>query len=73
MVDMFIYRNPEDQEKDDAEQEFGQGSLETIEGGADKWGEGDASWTEGGNQTGDWGAAPVDNQQNWAETTSDWN
>merc|ERR1712232_794931 len=72
MVDMFIYRNPEEQEKDEAEQEFGQGQIESIDGGADTWNEPESNWPgdNAGAQTGDWGAPQTSEPQTWADTTS---
>mmetsp|Transcript_22101 Transcript_22101/g.28223 ORF Transcript_22101/g.28223 Transcript_22101/m.28223 type:complete len:274 (-) Transcript_22101:48-869(-) len=72
MVDMFIYRNPEEQEKEQTEevsfaaQGFG---PEAIEGG-ESWGEpsAPAEWDSGATAGGDWGADA--SNENWADTSA---
>merc|ERR1711879_306447 len=79
MIDMFIYRNPEDQEKEEAEQEdsfAAQGfGPETIEG-EDNWSgnAAPADWGATGAAGGDWGEQGAGNDS-WADasaTTASW-
>jgi len=75
MVDMFIYRNPEEQEKDEAaaaEESFAQGGFgpEAVEGGDESWGDAKpADWDSSANAAGDWGEA---SNETWADTNAEW-
>jgi len=76
MVDMFIYRNPEEQEKDEsmlAEENFAQKGFgpESVEGGDDSWADAKApaDWDASANAAGDWGEAST---ENWADANTEW-
>merc|ERR1712244_188023 len=56
MIDMFIYRNPEEQEKDEAAQEaFSSFGPEAIEGGDQSWSDKGADWDAAGKVGDSWG------------------
>jgi len=70
MVDMFIYRNPEEQEKDDEQTDsFATGGFgpEQIEGAEDSWtGTAAPDWEAPATAGGDWGESASDN---WADAS----
>jgi len=77
MVDMFIYRNPEEQEKDEAaltaEDNFAENGFgpESV-AGDESWGDAQApgDWDATGAAAGEWGeAAPA---ESWADTNAEW-
>jgi len=70
MVDMFIYRNPEEQDKEETEQDsFAAGGFgpETIEDGESWAGEVAPNWDGSATAGGDWGDQGTDN---WADTSA---
>jgi len=72
MVDMFIYRSPEEQEKDEKESsEMAGFGSEQIQGGDDSWANGSAApgeWEATATAGGDWGeGTPSDS---WADASS---
>merc|ERR1712137_1090545 len=73
MVDMFIYRNPEDQEKEEAEASFSAQGFgpEAIEGGDDSWTGSAAPEWDAANAGGDWGDSASGAAKNWAASTTD--
>jgi len=73
MVDMFIYRNPEDQEKEETEASFSAQGFgpEAIEGGDDSWTGGAAPEWDAANAGGDWGDSASGATENWAASTTD--
>jgi len=63
MIDMFIYRDPEEQEKEEAAQEaFSSFGPEAIEGGDQSWSDKGADWDAAGKVGDSWG----ETGDNWA-------